>query len=93
MGCNTTTLGERARGLRYAPDVVLEAGPVARLADDVESGAHVATYDGAKGGIAANVRELNRGTLKEVGTFTAEGTLSGGYIVLGFECLVVEVFE
>jgi hypothetical protein len=85
VGCNTTTLGDRTRGLRYAPDVVLEAGPVARLADDVGGGARVPTY----GGIAANVKELNRGTLKEIGTFTAEGTLSGGDVVLGFECLVV----
>jgi hypothetical protein len=65
--------------------VVLEAGPVARLADDVKGDARVATYGGAKGGIAVDIKELNRGTLKEISTFDAEGTLSGGDVVLGFE--------
>jgi hypothetical protein len=65
--------------------VVLEAGPVARLADDVEGDARVATYGGATGDIAVDIKELNRGTLKEISTFDAEGTLSGGDVVLGFE--------
>jgi glutamate dehydrogenase/leucine dehydrogenase len=93
MGCSTTTLGDRTRGLRYAPDVALEAGPVARLTDDVGGDARVATYGGAKGGIAVDIKELNHETLKEISTFTAEGTLSRGDVVLGFECPVAEVFE
>jgi glutamate dehydrogenase (NAD(P)+) len=81
------------QGLRCAPDVALEAGPGARLADDVGGDARAATYGGAKGGLAIDIKELNRGTLEEISTFTAEGTLSGGDVVLGFECPVAEVFE
>jgi hypothetical protein len=84
MECSTTTLGDRTRGLRYAPDVVLEAGPVAHLADDVEGDARAATYGGANGSIAVDIKELTRGTLKEISAFTAEGTL-GGDVVLRFE--------
>lgn len=32
-------------------------------------------------------------SLKEISTFTAEDTLSGGGVVPGFECKVAEVFE
>jgi hypothetical protein len=45
-------------GLRYAPDVTLEAGPVARLADDVGGDTRTATYGEAKGGIAVDIKEL-----------------------------------
>jgi len=31
--------------------------------------------------------------LKEISTFTAEDTLSGGDVVSSFECPVAEVFE
>jgi Uma2 family endonuclease len=32
-------------------------------------------------------------SLKEISTFTAEDTLSGGEVVTGFECKVAEIFE
>ena len=32
-------------------------------------------------------------SLKEISTLTTGDTLSGGNVVLGFECLVTEIFE